>query len=85
MTDVISMALGTGLGPVIGIIIIVTMMGITYKIAGRVPAVLVGIATTFTLMYIDFLPVFWGATIIFGIIAGLIFGTGSGGEEEVGY
>ncbi len=49
MTDAIFMALQTGLGPVIAVIIIIVMMGLTYKMAGKVPAMMVGIASTFTL------------------------------------
>ncbi|ACZ35780.1 DUF5489 family protein [Sulfolobus spindle-shaped virus 7] len=74
MTDAISLALSTGLGPVVAIIIILVMMGLTYKMAGKIPALLVGIASTFTLMVMDFLPIFWGITVIFGLMAGLVLG-----------
>jgi len=77
MSDAISLALQTGLGPVIAIIIILTMMGLTYKMVGKVPAIMVGIATTFALMFLDFLTIFWGLSIIFGLIAGLVL-TGEG-------
>lgn len=80
MTDFISLALSTGLGPVIAIIIILAMMGLTYKIAGRIPAVMTGIASTFALMFLDFLPVSWGIAIMFGMIAGLVIGGGSNGD-----
>ncbi len=74
MTDAISLALSTGLGPVIAIVIIIIFMGLTYKMAGRIPAVLVGIASTFALMFLDFLPVYWGIAVIFGLIAGMVLG-----------
>ncbi|AZG03169.1 hypothetical protein [Sulfolobus spindle-shaped virus] len=74
MTDAISMALSTGLGPVIAVVIIIGMMGLTYKMAGKVPAILVGIASTFTLTFMNFLPLFWGIAVILGLIAGLILG-----------
>ncbi len=79
MTDAISMALQIGLGPVIAVIIVLVMMGLTYKMAGKIPAVLTGIASSFALMYLDFLPIFWGIAIIFGIIAGLVL---TGGERN---
>ncbi len=79
MTDAISLALQTGLGPVIAVIIVLVMMGLTYKMAGKIPAVLTGIASSFALMYLDFLPVFWGIAIIFGMIAGLVLGGGQNG------
>jgi len=78
MTDAISMALSTGLGPVIGVIIIIVMMGLTYKMAGRIPAIITGIASTFALMFLDFLPVYWGIAVIFGLIAGLVLGGENG-------
>ncbi|MQL56430.1 DUF5489 family protein [Acidianus ambivalens] len=74
MADAISLALSTGLGPVIAIIIILVFMGLTYKMAGKIPAIIVGIASTFALTFMDFLPLFWGVTIIFGLIAGLVLG-----------
>ncbi|ABV26189.1 hypothetical protein SSSV4_ORF80a [Sulfolobus spindle-shaped virus 4] len=80
MTDAISLALSTGLGPVIAIIIILIFMGLTYKMAGRIPAIITGIASTFTLMVMDFLPLFWGITVIFGLIAGLVLGGGNNGD-----
>ncbi len=73
------MALQTGLGPVIAVIIILTMMGLTYKMAGKVPAMMVGIAPTFTLTFMSFLPIYWGLGIIFGLIAGLVLGGGKDG------
>ncbi|MCP6729955.1 MULTISPECIES: hypothetical protein [Metallosphaera] len=77
MTDAISLALSTGLGPVIGIIIIMTMMGLTYKMAGKIPAIIVSILSTLLMMYMDFLPLFWGIAIVFGALAGLfVFGEG---------
>ncbi|CAA30201.1 putative protein DUF5489 [Saccharolobus shibatae B12] len=72
MTDAISLALQTGLGPVVGVIIILAMMGLTYKIAGKIPAIITGIASAFVLMFMDFLPLFWGIAIIFGLIAGMV-------------
>jgi len=74
MTDAISLALQTGLGPVVAVIIIVALMGLTYKMAGKIPAVLVAIASTFALTFLDFLPIFWGVAIIFATIAGLVLG-----------
>jgi preprotein translocase subunit SecD len=74
MTDAISLALQTGLGPVIAVIIIITFMGLTYKMAGKIPAIITGIASSFILMFMDFLPVYWGIAIIFGLIAGLVLG-----------
>ncbi|AAQ73274.1 DUF5489 family protein [Sulfolobus spindle-shaped virus 2] len=74
MTDAISLALSTGLGPVVAIIIILVMMGLTYKMAGKIPSILVGIASTFALMFLDFLPLFWAITVIFALIAGLVLG-----------
>ncbi len=76
--DAVSLALSTGLGPVIGVIIILIMMGLAYKMAGKIPAVLVGIASTFALTFLDFLPIYWGIAIIFATIAGLILG----GEKD---
>ena len=73
MTDAISLALSTGLGPVVAIVIILALMGLVYKMAGRIPAVMVGIASTLGLMYLDFLPVYWGIGIIFALVAGLAF------------
>ncbi len=58
MTDAISLALSTGLGPVVSVIIILIMMGLTYKMAGKIPAIITGIASTFALMFMDFLPVY---------------------------
>jgi hypothetical protein len=81
MTDAISMALSTGLGPVIGVIIVIIMMGLTYKMAGRIPAVISGIASTFALMFLDFIPVYWGLAIIFGLISGMVLTEG----EQNGY
>jgi len=74
MTDAVSLALSTGLGPVVAVIIILIMMGLTYKMAGKIPAILVAIASTFALTFLDFLPIFWGIAIIFALIAGLILG-----------
>ncbi len=79
MTDAISLALGTGLGPIIAVIIILIMMGLTYKMAGRIPAIISGIASTFALMFLNFLPVFWGIAVIFAMIAGLVLGGDNGG------
>jgi hypothetical protein len=79
MTDAISLALQTGLGPVIAVVIIISLMGLTYKIAGRIPAVITGIASTFALMFLNFIPIFWGIGIIFGLIAGMVL---SGGEKD---
>ncbi len=78
MTDAISLALQTGLGPVVGVIIIIIMMGLTYKMAGKIPAIITGIASTFALMFMDFLPVYWGIAIIFALIAGLVLGDRDG-------
>ncbi|EHP68357.1 hypothetical protein MetMK1DRAFT_00027870 [Metallosphaera yellowstonensis MK1] len=77
MTDAISLALSTGLGPVVAIIIILIMMGLTYKIVGRTPSIVTGIASIFALMFLDFIPLYWGLAIIFALIAGMIL---SGGE-----
>lgn len=74
MTDAISLALSTGLGPIIAIIIILILMGLTYKMAGKVPAIIVGIASSFVLTFMDFLPIYWGVAIIFGLIAGMVWG-----------
>ncbi len=74
MTDAVSLALQTGLGPVVAVIIILITMGLTYKMAGKTPAILVAIASTFALTFMDFLPIFWGVSIIFALIAGLILG-----------
>jgi uncharacterized membrane protein YkgB len=78
MTDAISMALSTGLGPVIAVIIILIMMGLTYKMVGKIPSIIVGIASTFALMFMDFLPIYWGIAVIFGLIAGMVLG----GEKD---
>lgn len=78
MTDAVSLALQTGLGPVVAVVIIVALMGLTYKMAGKIPAILVAIASTFALTFLDFLPIFWGVGIIFALIAGLILG----GEKD---
>jgi uncharacterized membrane protein YkgB len=82
MTDAISLALQTGLGPVIAVIIIMVLMGLTYKMAGKIPAILTGIASTFALMFMDFLPLYWGIAIIFGLIAGMVL---TGGERNGEY
>lgn len=66
----ITMALSTGLGPVLGVIMILIFMGLTYKMAGQAPAFAVGIASTFMVMYLGFMPIMWGVTIIFAMIAG---------------
>jgi hypothetical protein len=79
MTDAISMALSTGLGPVIAVIVTMALMGLTYKMAGRIPAIVTGIASTFALMLMDFMPVYWGIAVIFGLIAGMVL---SGGERD---
>jgi len=79
MTDAISLALQTGLGPVIAVIIVITMMGLTYKMTGKIPAVITGIASTFALMFMDFMPVYWGIAVIFGVIAGMIL---TGGDRD---
>jgi len=79
MTDAISLALQTGLGPVIAVIIIIAMMGLTYKMVGKIPAIITGIASTFALMFMDFLPVYWGIAVIFGVIAGMIL---TGGDRD---
>jgi chromate transport protein ChrA len=78
MTDAVSLALSTGLGPVVAVVIIVALMGLTYKMAGKIPAILTAIASTFALTFMDFLPIFWGVSIIFALIAGLILG----GEKD---
>lgn len=78
--DALTMALQTGLGPVIAVIVIISMMGLTYKMAGSVPAVITGIASTFTLVYLNFLPLYWGIAIMFGMMAGLVLGGGKGGD-----
>jgi len=78
MTDAISLALQTGLGPVVGVIIILVIMGLTYKMAGKIPAIITAIASTFALMFMDFMPVYWGIAVIFGVIAGLILGDKNG-------
>ncbi len=54
-------------------------MGLTYKMAGRIPAIISGIAPTFALMFLNFLPVFWGIAVIFAMIAGLVLGGDNGG------
>ncbi|QGA87252.1 hypothetical protein [Sulfolobus spindle-shaped virus] len=74
MTDAISLALGTGLGPIIAIVIIIAMMGLTYKMAGKISAIIVGIGATFAMMFLDFIPVYWGVAIIFAMIAGIFVG-----------
>ncbi len=51
-------------------------MGLTYKMAGRIPAIITGIASTFALMFLDFLPVYWGLAIIFGLISGMVLTEG---------
>ncbi|AQQ16852.1 C81 [Sulfolobus spindle-shaped virus Lassen] len=79
MTDAISLALQTGLGPVIAVIIIIAMMGLTYKMAGKIPAIITGIASTFALMFLNFLPIFWGIAVIFGLIAGMVL---TGGDRD---
>jgi uncharacterized membrane protein YkgB len=79
MSDAVSLALQTGLGPVIAVIIILVMMGLTYKIAGKIPSMIVGVASTFALMFMDFLPIYWGIAIIFGLIAGMVLGGGQNG------
>ncbi|ACP34304.1 hypothetical protein LS215_0150 [Sulfolobus islandicus L.S.2.15] len=79
MTDAISLALSTGLGPVIAVIIILAMMGLTYKMAGKIPAIITGIASTFALMFMNFLPIFWGIAVIFGLIAGMVL---TGGDRD---
>ena len=79
MTDAISLALQTGLGPVIAAVIILVMMGLTYKMAGKVPAIITGIASTFALMFTDFLPIYWGIAAILGVIAGMVL---VGGEKD---
>jgi hypothetical protein len=79
MTDAISLALQTGLGPVIAAVIILVMMGLTYKMAGKVPAIITGIASTFALMFMDFLPIYWGIAAILGVIAGMVL---VGGEKD---
>jgi len=79
MTDAISLALQTGLGPVIAAVIILVMMGLTYKMAGKVPAIITGIASTFALMFMDFLPIYWGIAVILGVIAGMVL---VGGEKD---
>jgi uncharacterized membrane protein YkgB len=73
MTDAISLALSTGLGPVIAVIIIFVMMGLVYKIAGSVPAVITAFIATFALAYLDFLPLPWAIGIMFSLFAGLIY------------
>ncbi len=78
MTDAVSLALSTGLGPVVAVVIIIALMGLTYKMAGKIPAVLVGIASTFALTFLGFLPIYWGIAIIFATIAGLVLGGGEG-------
>lgn len=80
MADVISLVIQTGLEPVVGIIIILTFMGLTYKMAGKIPAIIAGIASTFALTFMDFLPLFWGIPIIFGLIAGMVLGGGESGD-----
>ncbi len=81
MTDAISLALSTGLGPVIAIVIILAFMGMVYKMAGAVPAVITGIIATFALAYLDFLPLSWALGIIFALFAGLIY-TRAGGVKD---
>ncbi len=76
MTDVISLALSTGLGPVLAVVVILIFMGLAYKMAGKIPAIMVGIVSTFALMVMDFIPLFWGMGIIFAIVAGLVLGGG---------
>ncbi len=55
------------------------MTGLAYKMAGKTPSIMTGIASTFALMFLDFLPVFWGLAIIFGLIAGLVL---TGGDRD---
>jgi hypothetical protein len=73
MTDALSLALSTGLGPVLGVVIMLAISGIAYKMAGTFASVIVMIALDFALTFLDFLPLFWGLTIFFGLVAGLIF------------
>ncbi len=77
--DAVSLALSTGLGPVVAVVIIIALMGLAYKMAGKIPAILVAIASAFALTFMNFLPIFWGIAIIFGAIAGLILGGDNGG------
>jgi membrane-bound ClpP family serine protease len=80
MPDAISLALQTGLGPMIAIIITIAMMGLTYKIAGKIPAIIAGVALAFLFSYLNFLPVYWTIAIIFGLIAGMVLGGGRDGN-----
>jgi len=73
VTDFISLALSTGLGPVIALVITFIMMGIVYKMAGTIPSILTGIVSTFAFMFLSFLPLMWGLGIIFAFIAGLLY------------
>ncbi len=76
MANFLDMALSTGLGPVIAIVIIFSLMGITYKIAGTVPSVISGFVSTFALSFMDFLPLPWAIGVMFALVAGLIFERG---------
>jgi uncharacterized membrane protein YkgB len=78
MANFINMALSTGLGPVIAVIIIFIFMGLTYKIAGTIPAVISAFVSTFALSFLDFLPLPWAIGIMFSIVAGLLFERGIG-------
>jgi uncharacterized membrane protein YkgB len=76
MSDFISLALSTGMGPVVSVIIIFVMMGLVYKMAGPVPSVISAFISTFALTYMDFLPLPWAVGIMFALVAGFIFDRG---------
>jgi len=76
----IVLADSTGLGPLIGFIIILSLMGVLYKIAGTMGAVVIGILSAFILTFIGMLPLWLGAGIGFAIIVGVLYK--SGGEKD---
>ncbi|BBL45998.1 hypothetical protein [Metallosphaera sedula] len=78
--DAVSLALSTGLGPVISVVIILMFAGLVYKIAGVTPAFLTASVVSIVMMFMDFIPVYWGMAIVFAGIAGFVLGGGKDGD-----
>lgn len=71
MADFLSLALGTGLGPVLALAIMAIMAGIGYKIAGKGGGVVAMLFSVVALYIFNFIPVYILISIIVavGVIA----------------
>jgi hypothetical protein len=73
MISPIALADSTGLGSLVGLIIVLSMMGIAYKLSGTMGALVTGILATFILTFIGMFPLWLGVGIGIGMIVGVLY------------